>query len=356
MRVLRARAVGAALLGIVKADAYGHGVERIAQALCAEGVRHLAVATIHEALAVKTLGLPVSILVFSAPLAPYLSAYAEHGFEVAVTSPAVAAAVAEAARRAGPLRVHVKVDTGMHRLGLHPAEVDAVVRLLDATPGIYLAGLWTHFATADAPADTFAAEQMKRFRPVWEAYGDAFEYVHVANSGALLRQPALLAALPPARTLVRTGITLYGLGDSPWLTEGTDLRPVMRFTSRVMHLQTVEAGETTSYGRTWSAERPTRLATVGAGYADGYHRLLSNRAEVGIRGQRYPVAGTVCMDMFMVDLGPPDGPGAAVQVGDEVVLFGTGGPSAFEVARWAETIPYEIVCAVSQRVPRVYVE
>lgn len=352
---LQARAQGAALLGVVKADAYGHGASQVAPALIKTGISHLAVATLPEALEIAALGLPASILIFGAPLPAHLPVYAKHGFEVAITSPAVAEAVADTARTAGPLRVHVKVDTGMTRLGLHPSEVAVTLKRLSAAPGITLAGLWTHFATADALTDTFTQEQWSRFLPIWEQYGDAFDYVHVANSGALLQHPEVFAAIPPARTLVRTGITMYGLSATPSLLDGTALEPVMRVTSRVTHRQTITPGTTVSYGRTWTATRPTLLATVGAGYADGYHRLLSNRAEVGIRGHRYPVAGTICMDMFMVDLGPPGGAGEAVCVGDEVVLFGPGGPSAVEVAAWAETIPYEMVCAVSQRVPRVYI-
>jgi alanine racemase len=154
--------------------------------------------------------------------------------------------------------------------------------------------------------------------------------------------------------LARTGIGLYGASAN--LTEWGGLRPVMRFVSRITHLKTVAPGTPISYEGTWTAPAPSRIATVGAGYADGYPRRLSNRASVGIGGHRYPVVGTVCMDMFMVDLGPPDGPGGAVVTGDEVVLFGEGGPAVYEVAAWSETIPYEICCRVSARVPRRYID
>jgi alanine racemase len=166
----------------------------------------------------------------------------------------------------------------------------------------------------------------------------------------LLHVPASLAF---DRVKARLGISLYGL-TAP--ANDLDLRPVMSLTSRVTQIKTVAPGTTVSYNRTWRADSPTRIATIGAGYADGYLRKLSNRAEVGIGGQRYPVAGTVCMDMFMVSLGDPDGPGAGVQEGDEVVLFGTGGPSALDIAAWAETIPYEICCGIAARVPRRYVD
>lgn len=353
-RVLQRLAGGVPLMGVVKADAYGHGVHRIAPALYDAGLRHFAVATVPEALALHELGLDAAILIFGAPLPEYLPSYARHGFEVTVSSPAVAEAVLRTAREVGPLRVHLKVDTGMGRIGVTPDDAVALTRRLDGAPGITLAGLWTHFATTDEAEDAFAAEQLARFEPVWQAVGDRFEVVHTANSGSLLAQPELFAPFAPTR--VRTGITLYGMGPARWLDATVDLRPVLRLTSRVVHLKTVDPGTPISYGRRWEAPRRTRIATVAAGYADGYPRLLSNRAEVGIRGARYPVAGTICMDMFMVDLGPPDGPGAAVELGDEVVLLGRGGPSVFEVAAWAETIPYEICCGLGRRVLRRYID
>ena len=349
VRVLQNRAGTASLMGVVKANAYGHGAVRIVRVLQEEGVRYFAVATLPEAIQLREAGITAPVLVFGAPLPSYLPAYARHTLDLTVTSRTLAEAVADAARRHGPLRVHLEVDTGMGRLGMDPDEAPEIVRLLRTAPQVTLAGLWTHFATADELDDTFAMEQLARFRTVLASVGDVAEHVHTANSAALLTLPESCAF---ARPLVRTGIALYGLGNRPVLMK--DLRPVMRLTSRVTHVKTVATGTSISYGRRWRAPYPTRIATVNAGYADGYPRLLSNRAEVGIGGRRYPVAGAVCMDMFMVDLGAPDGPGGTVAVGDEVVLFGTGGPSALEVADWAETIPYEICSAVSSRVPRHY--
>jgi alanine racemase len=354
VHVLQQRADGAPLMGVVKADAYGHGLHRVAPVLHDAGVRHFAVATVPEALALHDLELDASILIFGAPLPEYLPTYARYGFEVTVSSQAVAEAVMRTAREVGPLRIHLKVDTGMGRIGVAPDDVAPLVQQLDRAPGITLAGLWTHFATTDEAEDDFAREQLDRFAPVWETVGDAFEVIHTANSGSLLAQPELFA--PFERTLVRTGITLYGLGPAPWLDATVDLRPILRLSAPVVHLKTVDAGTPISYGRLWRAPRRTRIATVAAGYADGYPRLLSNRAEVGIRGARYPVVGAICMDMFMVDLGPPDGEGGTVTRGDEVVLFGEGGPSVFQVAAWAQTIPYEICCGLGRRVLRRYAE
>ncbi|MDX1547407.1 MAG: alanine racemase [Rhodothermales bacterium] len=351
VRVVRERAGDAALMGVVKADAYGHGAVPVARALVAAGVGRLAVATVPEGAALRAAGIDAPLLVFAAPLPGFLPAYVRHGLEVTVPSLEAAEAVVRTAQEAGPLRVHVKVDTGMGRIGVPPAEAEAVVRRLERAPGVTLTGLWTHFATADEPGSAFPAEQLRRFEPVLRTVAEAFEHIHVANSGALFAVPESTEPLG-ARALARAGIALYGLLDLPAARE--QLHPMMRLVSRVMHVKTVEPGTTISYGRRWRAERRTRIATIGAGYADGYRRLLSNRAEIGLGGRRYPVAGTVCMDMFMVDLGPPEGPGGAVAVGDEAVLFGQGGPSAFEVAAWAETITYEVTCGVSARVPRVY--
>lgn len=347
-RLLQERAAPAPLMGVVKANAYGHGAAGVASILQEEGVRHFAVATVPEALVLRQTGLAAPILVFAAPLPGFLAAYVEHDLEVTVPSRAVAEAVAMTARTVGPLRVHIKIDTGMSRLGLPPDEAEAIVRLLEAAPGVTLAGLWTHLATASDEADAFALEQLERFEPLRQRLGAAFEFIHVAHSGGILHVPPSFGF---ERALVRAGIALYGLAPP----EGTTgLRPVMRLTSRITHLKTIEAGTSVSYGRRWTAPRRTRLATVGAGYADGFPRLLSNRAEVTIRSRRYPVAGTVCMDMFMVDLGPPGTHNEDIAVGDLVVLFGPGGPTTFEVARWAETITYEICCGVSARVPRLY--
>lgn len=344
VRVLQAQAGAVPLMGVVKADAYGHGAVAVVQALQQEGVRHFCVATVPEALHLRTAGLADPILVFGAPLPEWLPAYVAHDLDVTVSSRAVAEAVQAVARTTGPLRVQVKIDTGMGRIGVPPEDAVAVVRMLEQAPGVTVAGLWTHFATADEPGHPFTREQWRRFEQVWQALaGAAPPYRHAANSAALYTLPE------SACGLVRAGIALYGLSEVPM---PTPLRPVMRLVSRVTHCKAVEAGTSISYNRTWCASHRTRIATIGAGYADGYRRLLSNRAWVGIGGQPFPVVGTVCMDMLMVDLGEPGGSGEAVQVGDEAVLLGEGGPSAFELARWAETIPYEITTAISIRVPR----
>ncbi len=364
-RVLQRRASGADVLAVVKANAFGHGAVAVARALRAEGVRHFGVARVPEGIALRAAGLDGRILCFEAPLPEHLPAYIAHRIDATV--PSAAGAAVAAARTHGPLRVHLKIETGMGRLGVTPEEAPAVAKRLAEAPGVTLAGVWTHLATAGEAASeagrAFVREQMARFGEalgrIRDTLGGALTpgcRVHAANSSALIAFPEeSVRAFQP--TFARAGIALYGLADTEALAEDAGLRPAMRLVSRVTHIKTVEAGTSISYGRTWRAPRRTRIATVGAGYGDGYHRILSNRAEVGIGGARFPVVGAVCMDLLMADLGPPgSAPGRRVEVGDEVVLFGAGGPSAFEVARWAETIAYEVCCAVAARVPRRYAE
>ena len=348
VRQLAAR--GGEPMGVVKADAYGHGAVPVARVLVEEGVEWLAVATVPEAVELREAGVEARILVLAAPLAAFLPAYETWGLDAVVSSAEVAAAVVE---RAPFVPVHVKVDTGMHRIGVPPEDAAAVVRQLHGA-GVEVAAVWTHLATADAADAGFALEQVRRFDAVLQDLGDdAPPLVHLANGPAHVRLPPLTSR--PA--LARLGGVLYGLDSDAAMADATrDLRPAMRLVSRVVHLQTVAPGETVSYGRTWTAEAPTRVATLAVGYADGLPRALSGRGEVGIGGARYPVAGRVCMDMTMVALGAPDGPGAGVRVGDEAVLFGPGGPSAEEAAAAAGTISYELTCAVAPRVSRLYVD
>ena len=346
LRALAATAGGPGhVMGVVKADAYGHGAVPVARLLAAEGVPVLAVATVPEAVELREAGVETRVLVLAAPLDPFWPAYERWGLEAVVSSADVARAAVE---RAPAVPVHVKVDTGMHRLGVAPPEAARVVRELEAG-GVTVAALWTHLATADAARPGFALEQVRRFDGVLQALGaDAPPVVHVANGPAHVRLPPLTSR----PSLVRLGGVLYGLDSDRAMAGATGhLRPALRLVARVVHLQTVAAGESVSYGQTWTAERPTRVATLAVGYADGLPRALSNRGEVGLGGTRVPVVGRVCMDMTMVSLGDP---GALdVAVGDEAVVFGPGGPSAEDAAQAAGTMAYELTTGLARRVPRV---
>lgn len=363
LALLRDRAAGLDVMAVVKADAYGHGAVPVSRFLAGEGVTTFAVATLSEAIALRESGLEHRILVFAAPIPAQMDLYVRHGLEVTVTSPEVADAVIDTARRMGPIRAHVKIDTGMGRIGLAPEDSVVVIRRLERAASVEIAGIWTHFATSDEPGDPWVAEQWRRFREVTARLGGLPAPLHAANSGGLLCNP--VAIDPGVVSSVRLGIALYGLYGSLEPTSGSKpaqvpeplpgLLPVMRFVTRITQIKTVAAGTPISYGLSWRAPRETRIGTLAIGYADGYRRRLSNRAEVGVGGVRCPVAGRVCMDMTMIDLGP-EGEGPQARVGDEVVLFGEGGPSPFEVARWAETITYEIVCGITDRVSRRYVD
>ncbi|PSQ79806.1 MAG: alanine racemase [Bacteroidetes bacterium QH_6_63_17] len=354
VQAVQDRAGAADLMAIVKADAYGHGVLPVAQVLHDEGVRHFGVARPAEGIRLREAGHAARILVLGAPSPEQISQYAEYDLALTIPSADVAAAVVRHARPNAPLRVHVKVDTGMGRLGLSPEDVPAVLSHLAETPGVTLAGIWTHFATADAPGSTFAQTQLERFQAVVEALDVPVEHVHAANTGALLTLGAPTQHV--SSPLVRSGIALYGLAATPDLSARLNLRPAMQLTARVTHLKTVPAGTPISYGAHWQAPRRTRIATLGVGYGDGYPRLCSGRASVRLGGTSRPIVGTICMDMCMVDLGPPSQPPATtVELGDEAVLFGPSGPTVYDVAQWSETIPYEICCSVSPRVPRRYV-
>ena len=350
LRWLREKAGDDGVMAVVKADAYGHGAVPVARALRAEGVRWFAVARLDEAVALREAGVDDRVLVFAAPLDGELAAYERYGLDATVSSPEVADAVAGR----GGLQVHVKVDTGMHRLGLAPEAAADAVRRLQAAPGVEVAALWTHLATADGDDAGFALEQVRRFDGVLADLGGAAPpLVHVRNGPAVVRLPPLTSGRP---ALSRLGGVLYGLASDDAMLPATGaLRPALRLVARVVHLQTVAAGESVSYGRLWTAPRPTRLATLSVGYADGVPRALTNRGEVGVGGALYPVAGRVCMDVTLVDLGAPDGPGGAVRRGDEAVVFGRGGPSAEAAAAAAGTMAYELTCGVASRVPRSFV-
>lgn len=354
-RRLQERAEPAALMAVVKADAYGHGALPVVRALRKEGVRHFAVARPAEGQALRDAGIDDSILVLGAPLRSQLPTYAAYDLDVTIPSADVAEAVVEVGSASAPLRAHVKIDTGMGRLGLPPDAAAPVVRQLADRDEVVLEGIWTHFATADDPESTFAGVQLDRFEDALAALDSIPACIHAANTGALLTLNGRLGELSAG--LVRSGIALYGLAATEELADEIDLRPALTLSARVTQVKTVAEGTSISYGATWTAPAPARIATLGVGYGDGYPRLGSGRATVSIGGQCRPVVGTICMDMCMVHLGAPDDPLARrIEVGDEAVLFGPNGPSAYDVARWAETIPYEICCGISPRVPRRYVD
>ncbi len=341
------------IIAVVKANAYGHGLLTAAHAFLKAGANRLAVARLEEGIALRAAGISQHILVmgYVPPTAVCLAA--ANALTLTVSDYAYAKALSELAGPKGvKVQVHVKVDTGMGRLGLLTgANTANKIIALSGLPHISVEGLYTHFANADSADLTHARNQLQRFTGLLEELrrkGWEPPYVHAANSGAVIQLPeSHLQA-------VRAGIMLYGLKPSAEVSlNSVALQPAMALKARLAYIKKVPADFCVSYGSTYKTPVPTLLGTVPCGYGDGYNRLLSNRGMVLIRGKRVPVVGRVCMDQIVVDVGAvPD-----VTAGDEVVLFGRQGAAQIHVDELAEqlnTINYEIVCGISSRVPRVY--
>jgi len=330
------------VLAPVKGDAYGHGLTRCAIALEAAGCDAFGVALIEEGRALRRAGVTGMVLCLGGVGVAGAETAVREGLTPMLYDLDTAAALDRAAARAGaPVKVHLKVDTGMGRLGVPQGEWEHFLDRLAEFRWIEVEGIATHFAESEAVDPTYTREQARRFRrAVAAARVRAFlpRYLHEANSGATLRGPEFHLQM------VRPGLALYGLAPD------AELKPVMRVTTEVLFVKNLPPGAAVSYGRRWVAHRPTRLATLPVGYADGYLRALSNRSEVVIHGRRCPVRGAVCMDLIMVDI--TDVP-APVRPGDEVELLGDA-VTADELASWAGTISYEILTNFSERVPRSF--
>ena len=345
---------GTAVMAAVKADAYGHGLVPTARVMADEGIDWLGVAIVEEGMALRQAGITLPILVLGGFADGSEPEAIQAGLTPVVFRAASARALnAVAARTGDRIGIHLKVDTGMNRLGVPRGLLGNFLDLLEGLDHLYVDGLMTHLAQAERTDDDFTEYQLDGFAAAQEELlqrGHRPRWIHAANSAAVLlgRGPTTSAAA----TLVRPGLALYGLSPDPALDEAWPLRPVMSFETGISFLKRVPAGARLSYGLTWTAERPTKIATLPVGYGDGYPRALGNRAEVIVRGVRAPVVGRVCMDLTLVDVTEVPG----VQEGDRVVLMGAQGDSevsAGELAALLGTIPYEVVVGVSPRVPRV---
>jgi alanine racemase len=342
---------GCELMVTVKANAYGHGAIPVSRAVLAGQASRLAVSRTEEGIELRRAGVDAPLLLLGYTLPGESDAIVRWNLTPTVNSRAQAEALSDAAMAQGKaLPIHVKADTGMSRYGLMPDEVLEFVRFLSKLPRLFLEGFYTHFAVADLPDKAFTRIQFDAFKAVverLEASGFSFPLKHVSNSAATIDLPEM------ALDMVRCGIALYGLRPSAKIEPAVALRPALTLKSRVARVRTLPAGASISYGRTYVTERPTRVALIPVGYGDGYHRILSNRGAVLIRGKRAPIVGRVCMDQFVVDVS--DIPG--VRLHDEVVLIGRQGEGhipAGEVARWAETINYEITTSLMPRLTRIY--
>jgi len=342
-----------ALLAVVKANAYGHGMIPISQAALSETVQGLGVAFVEEGLQLRRAGITQPILVMAGFLSEETEALLEHDLTPVISHPDqldwLKQKTGRMTRRIG---VHIKIDTGMGRLGLLEKEIPPFIERTRSSPKIEILGLMSHFADDDLTDGRSADDQMARFenaRKTIEAMEIKIPLLHMANSAAILSLERAWF------DMVRPGIMLYGYPPPSLSGAAIPINPVMTLKTRIMHLKRVPAGTSISYGRTFTTRRESLIAILPVGYADGYSRAWSNRGQVLIGGRRAPVVGRVCMDMTMVDATEIP----AVRMGDEAVLIGSQGSetlSADELARQLGTIPYEILCAVSSRVPRLYRE
>lgn len=352
LAAVRARVGGARVMGIVKANAYGHGLLRVAKELVRHGVDELGVAFLEEGIALRRAGITAPILVLGGIIGNQIRFFLEHDLAITASSPFKLQQIEDVAAALGRrARVHLKIDTGMERIGVHWYSAEKLVEAALRVRCSDIAGVFSHFATSDAADKAQTRLQLERFLEVcalFERHGVRPPLRHIANSGAILQHPE--ATLD----MVRPGLMLYGLYPSAEVERSIPLAPMLSLKSRVVYFKVVKAGATVSYNGRWTAPADTRVVTVPVGYGDGYARALSNRAQVLIHGQRRPIVGMITMDALMVDLGQ----GSAFN-GDEVVLLGRQGDEVIRAEELAEllgTIPYEILTSINTRVPRTYVE
>ena len=339
------------VMAVVKANAYGHGAVPVAHAALEAGATRLAVHRLTEGIELRQAGIDAPVLVMGYTPPAGASAFVEWNLTPSTITPEFVQALStQAAAQGKTMRVHVKVDTGMSRYGLLPAEVVPFLQAARALPGIQVEGLFTHFATADASNQTWVRQQIAVFDQVISAIRNAgmdIPIFHAANSASTMK-------LPEAHyNAVRPGIAMYGMNPSSEWEPVFELHPALTLKSTVSRVRELSVGAGVSYGRTFVTSRPTTAALVPVGYGDGYHRILSNKGVVLVRGQRAPIIGRVCMDQFVIDVTSIPG----VQQNDEVVLVGRQGAervSAEEVGRLAGSINYEVTTGLLPRVIRRY--
>ena len=333
---------GTKICAVVKADAYGHGAVPVATAALAAGVNYLAVSMTQEA------GIMAPILILGTMTEEHEKALVDYNITQTVYDLAVAQELSAAALQENKVaKVHLAVDTGMNRIGCRPEEAADLAEAISKLPHVELEGMFSHFASADEMDKSFAESQYRKFMEADRAIKDRgiqIPLVHIDNSAGITEMKHTEC------DMVRQGITLYGLWPSDDVERCLDLKPALSLKAEVVFVKDVPAGEKIGYGCTYETKAPMKVATIPLGYADGYSRALSNRGYITIRGYKAPVVGRICMDQFMVDVTNVPG----VHKGDEAVIFGPGGVSLDQLAKWVGTIPYELMCLLSTRVPRKY--
>ena len=351
LRALRAHA-GVPVMAVVKANAYGHGLVPVALHLQAQGVEQLGVAFLEEGMALRRAGVTVPILVMGGIFGPQAAQLIAEDLEITVSSidklRQVEAAAESLDRKA---TIHLKIDTGMERIGVHSYHAGPFIEAAVASKWCTVKGVYSHLACADDPSSPMTGRQLNKFLEACAHFtrlGAPMPIRHLANSGGVLHFPGTCL------DMVRPGIALYGVLPDPASQATVGLRPALSLVSKVVYFKVVPAGNPVSYGATWAPGVDTRVVTVPIGYGDGFPRSLSNRGQVLVRGQRHAIVGRICMDQFMADIGPQ---GTAYNE-DAVVLIGRQGDQAItceDVALAAGTIPYEILVGLNERIPREYV-
>jgi alanine racemase len=350
LRAIRAHVGGRPLMPVLKANAYGHGLVPVARRMEAEGADILAVAYLEEGILLRRAGIRCPILVLGGVVGEQIPLFLQHDLRITASSVAKLDAVQACAAAAGATAtVHLKVDTGMERVGVHWYSAAPLLEASLRCPNVHVEGIYSHLANSDLPEDAPTRLQIERFAEVLRFYEQRSlpaPLRHLANSGGVLQHPDTWL------DMVRPGILLYGVLPAAGLPCPIPVGPALRWTSRVVYFKVVPAGAPVSYGSTWAPAVDTRVITVPVGYGDGYFRAMSGKAEVLVGGRRCPVVGRICMDQLMVDIGQ----GSAYN-GDEVILLGGEGGAAITadaLAGWAGTIAYEVLTNINTRVPRRY--
>jgi alanine racemase len=350
LRSIQAHVGQTTVMPILKANAYGHGLVRVGQLMQDLGVKCIGVAYLEEGILLREAGVRTPILVLGGILGSQAPLFLQHDLTVTVSSlqklEQVDAAAEALGRRA---KVHLKIDTGMERIGVHYYSASELLEASLKVKHAEVEGIFSHFANADAADLSSARTQIARFEEVlrfYQKHSLPMPMRHMANSGAILQLPESWF------DMVRPGILLYGVFPSKDVTQTVAVKPAMTWNSQVVYFKVVQPHHPVSYGSTWQSDHAVRVVTVPAGYGDGYFRAMSGKASVLIKGKRYPIVGTICMDQFMVNIEQD-----SVFNEDEVILIGQDGSESIraeDLAEWAGTIPYEVLTNINARVPRVY--
>ncbi|MCD6574771.1 alanine racemase [Candidatus Aerophobetes bacterium] len=342
----------ARIMAVVKADGYGHGAVEVARVALKNGVDFLAVSSPEEGIKLREAKINAPILILSPSLPESAEVIVKYDLIQTVCTEDLAIALStEAQKFSKVIKIHVKIDTGMGRIGVFPEDAGRFIKRISKLKGIKVEGIFTHFSEADKKDKTFTLSQINKFKKVvdsLEREGMFIPLKHMANSAAVLDLPSSYL------NLVRPGIIIYGLYPSGEVTKTVNLKPAMSFKTHVVYIKTFPAGTYIGYRRSFTTKRKSTIAVLPVGYTDGYSRALSNRGQVLIKGKRAPVVGKICMNITLIDVSHIPG----VKVGDEVVLFGEQGNNAIsvdEIASIVNTLNYEIICTVGNCAPRVYI-